>query len=105
MDDVNERKCPPFGVTDPQCVWKGTCRAESEPDGVDVHFAVDAHCVDLLRADPVGVQQNMPSVHSHLETHSRQCPQSPVTHHSLSNGSVSYGVGVELWWKEHWPTV
>lgn len=107
MEDVNERKFLPFGLTECEkhcppkppgmCGRKGTYRAEAESNGVDIHFAVDAQCVYLLWADPVGIQQSVLSVHSHL--HRRKTVPSEHINRAIPcpNTNVSLQVGVELW--------
>lgn len=56
---------------DPQttapCPWKGPHRAEAEAHRVNDDFAVNAQRVDPLWADPVGIQQGMLSIDSHLD--------------------------------------
>lgn len=57
---------------------KGTHRAEAETNRVNIHCAVNAQSVYFLWANPVGIEQYMFSIYSHLHGHRKQPPQKRV---------------------------
>lgn len=58
----------------PRPLWKGSHRAEAEAHRVNDDFTVNAQRVDPLWADPVGIQQGMPSIDSHLNKQKTTAP-------------------------------
>lgn len=58
----------------PHLLWKGSHRAEAEAHRVNDDFAVNAQRVYPLWADPVGIQQGMPSIDSHLDKQKTTAP-------------------------------
>lgn len=64
--------------TAPPLLWKGPHRAEAEAHRVKDDAAVNAQRVDPLWADPVGIQQGVLSIDSHLDK--RKTAPPPIKH-------------------------
>lgn len=71
---ISSEKATKGGPCPSPLLWKGAHRAEAEAHRVNEDFAVNAQRVDPLWADPVGIQQGVLSIDSHLDKRKQQPP-------------------------------